>query len=68
MTDTAQACGNCKWFVNTLGVYGSCSYPVPEWAKGLLLRLHQSVFPGEPLSPSVTHDEFGKDCSTWTPN
>jgi len=66
MTGPAQACGNCKWHQFKYGEYGSCGYPMPAWARELLLYMHRTVFPGEGISPATRHNNDGKDCPTWT--
>ena len=53
MTDTAQACGNCKWAngISDIYVWLQCTAPVPASATR------------DDLNYMAPDD--GKDCSTW---
>ena len=61
----AKRCGTCKWFMNTYGSCGSCEFPLPEWARDLLLRLHRLTLPTESISPVVMYEDSGVECKTW---
>lgn len=58
MTDTAQACGKCKWWSESGPDYlRACLYKpqvMPIWGTGL-------------AGDSMMFDHEGKDCPTWTP-
>lgn len=65
MTDTAQVCGNCKWFKDYGNVYGECDYPLPEWMRVQFARMYSSAFCGDIIGPAGMTKDDGKDCPTW---
>lgn len=67
MTNTAQVCGNRKWFRDSgFSSGGNCEFPLPYWVHVMANRLHGAAFPCEILGPQSVRQDEGKDCPTWT--
>lgn len=65
MTDTAQACGNCKFYDKEQDAIGMCLHPITNLMRELV-RHHMVPYAFNDIEVTTLMPYAGKDCPTWT--